>query len=391
MGHGRRIGYEGVVVTAPVTVPYVRYSTHGAHWFVGRALSALVSEAGIVKGDIDGLVISSFTLAPDTAVGVTQHMGMSPRWLDHVPLGGASAVVSLRRAARAVQFGDADVVACVGADTNHVDSFRQSLGSFSLFARDATWPYGTGGPNSVFAFVTAHYMRTAGATREDFGRLCVDQRANALSYPHALFKKPLTMAEYLDARPIADPLHLFDCVMPCAGADAFLVMREERARDLGLPFAHVLGAIERHNAFQDDPIFTRGGWAVDAEDLWAQAGVKPSDVDFVQAYDDYPVIVMMHLEGLGFCGIGEAPAFLRDHRFTATGSLPLNTSGGQLSVGQAGASGGHLGMVEAIRQLTGRPLSQPVPDARIGVVGGFGMVTYDRCLCTGAVVLGRAA
>lgn len=160
-----------------------------------------MSEAGIVKDDIDGLVISSFTLAPDTAVGVTQHMGMSPRWLDHVPLGGASAVVSLRRAARAVQFGDADVVACVGADTNHVDSFRQSLGSFSLFARDATWPYGTGGPNSVFAFVTAHYMRTAGATREDFGRLCVDQRTNALSYPHALFKKPLTMAEYLDAQP----------------------------------------------------------------------------------------------------------------------------------------------------------------------------------------------
>ena len=167
MGRSRRIGYEGVVVTAPVTVPYVRYSTHGAHWFVGRALAALVSEAGIVKDDIDGLVVSSFTLSPDTAVGVTQHMGMSPRWLDHVPLGGASAVVSLRRAARAVQVGDADIVACVGADTNHVDSFRQSLGSFSLFARDATWPYGTGGPNSVFAFVTAHYMRTASATRED--------------------------------------------------------------------------------------------------------------------------------------------------------------------------------------------------------------------------------
>jgi acetyl-CoA acetyltransferase len=384
---GRRAGYEGVAVAVPVTVPYVRYSTHGAHWFIGRALSELVARSGIPKDRIDGLCVSSFTLTPDTAVGVTQHLGLAPRWLDHIPMGGASAVVALRRAARAVQAGDADIVACVGADTNHVDSFRQSLGSFSHFARDATWPYGTGGPNSMFAFITAHYMRTTGARREDFGKLCVAQRANSLGFPHALFKKPLTMAEYMDARPIADPIRLFDCVMPCAGADAFLVMSEARAREYGLRHARMLGAIERHNAYGDDPIFHRGGWAMDAGDLWAQAGVGPQQMDFVQAYDDYPVIVMMHLEGLGFCGQGEAPELVRAHSFTNDGSLPVNTSGGQLSIGQAGASGGHLGMVEAIRQLTGQALSDPVPDAKLGVVSGFGMVTYDRCLCTGAVVL----
>ena len=70
------------------------------------------------------------------------------------------------------------------------------------------------------------------------------------------------MSEYLAARPIADPIHLFDCVMPCAGAEAFLVMREERARDLGLPHALVRGAIERHNAYSDDPVMVRGGWRV---------------------------------------------------------------------------------------------------------------------------------
>ncbi len=134
-----------------------------------------------------------------------------------------------------VQAGDAEVVACIAADTNHVDSFRLTLGSFSNFARDASYPYGSGGPNSIFAFITANYMRSFGATREDFGRIAVAQRSNALTNPNALFKKPLTMSEYLAARPIADPIHLFDCVMPCAGAEAFLVMREERARELGLP------------------------------------------------------------------------------------------------------------------------------------------------------------
>src|SRR6185369_15571919 len=106
------------------------------------------------KEQIDGLTVSSFSLAPDTAVGVTQHLWLSPRWLDHIPTGGASGVMSLRRAARAVQSGDAG------------------------------YPYGSGGPNSIFALITANYMRTYGARREDFGRIAVAQRANALKNPN---------------------------------------------------------------------------------------------------------------------------------------------------------------------------------------------------------------
>ena len=157
---GSRTGYEGVAVAVPVTVPYQRYATQGAHWFIGQALKGLLDTSGLDKRQIDGLIISSFSLGPDTAVGVTQHMGLSPRWLDHIPTGGASGVMSLRRAARAVQCGDADIVACVAADTNHVDSFRMMLGGFATFARDASYPYGSGGPNSIFAFITANYMRT---------------------------------------------------------------------------------------------------------------------------------------------------------------------------------------------------------------------------------------
>lgn len=390
MANSRR-SYDGVAVAVPVTVPYVRYSTRSAHWFLGQALQALVRESGVPKEGIDGLCVSSFTLAPDTAVGVTQHMGLSPRWLDHVPTGGASGVMCLRRAARAVQAGDAEVVACVGADTNHVDSFRQSLGSFSNFARDATYPYGSGGPNSIFAFITANYMRTFGARREDFGRIAVAQRSNALKNPNAMFKKPLTLEEYMGARPIADPIHLFDCVMPCAGAEAFLVMSEARARDLGLAYAVVRGAIERHNAYAEDPIMVRGGWRVDRDDLYAQAGVRPEDIDFVQTYDDYPVIVMMQFEDLGFCGKGEGPAFVRARDLTVGGDFPNNTSGGQLSAGQAGAAAGFLGMTDALRQLTDSAGPRTVANARLGLVAGFGMVTYDRCLCTGAVILGRQA
>ena len=385
-----RTAYDGVVACVPITVPYRRYSTNSAHWWIGRALHDLTRAANIRPKDIDGLVLSSFTTAPDTAVGMTQHLGLSPRWLDYVPMGGASGVVGLRRAARAVQCGDAQFVACVAGDTNHVDSFRKTLASFSRFAQDAVYPYGSGGANASFALITKNYMNLYGAKREDFGKLCVAQRDNALSIPFAMMKKKLTLDEYMNARPISDPLHLFDCVMPCAGAEAFLVCRADVAKSLGLPAVQVLSTIERHNAFPDDPIQYRGGWAMDIDELWQMAGVKAADVDLVQTYDDYPVIVTMQFEDLGFCAKGEGPDFVRSHTFTTDGSFPHNTSGGQLSAGQAGAAGGYLGFTESIRQLTGAPIGKQVKDAELALVSGFGMINYDRGLSSGAAVLARA-
>jgi len=387
---GERTAYDGVVACVPVTIPYRRYSVNAAHWWIGRALHDLTRGANIRPQDIDGLIVSSFTVGPDTAVGLTQHFGLSPRWLDHVPMGGASGVIALRRAARAVQAGDAQFVACVAGDTNHVDSFRKTLTSFSRFAQDAVYPYGSGGANASFALITKNYMNLYGAKREDFGKLCVAQRDNALEIPFAMMKKKLTLDDYMNARAISDPLHLFDCVMPCAGAEAFLVCREDVAKSLGLEHVRILSTIERHNAFPDDPIQYRGGWAMDVDDLWQMAGVKPADIDLVETYDDYPVIVTLQFEDLGFCKKGEGPDFIRSHSFTTDGSFPHNTSGGQLSVGQAGAAGGYLGLTEAMRQLTDAPIGKPVANAELAVVSGFGMINYDRGLSSGAAVLARA-
>ncbi len=387
----QRVGYDGVVACVPVSVPYQRFSPEPAHWWLARALGDLVRGGGLRPADIDGFCVSSFTLFPDTAVGLTQHLGLTPRWLDHIPMGGASGAVALRRAARAVLGGDANVVACVAGDANHVDSFRNMLTSFSRFAQDAAYPYGAGGPNASFALLTDHYMRKYGATRADFGKIAVAQRANACRYEPALMQGKLSLQQYLEARAISDPIHLYDCVMPCAGAEAFLVMRADIAADLGLETVQILSSIERHNAFGDDPIQDRGGWAVDCAEFWDMAGITPEAVDFLQTYDDYPVISMMQIEDLGFCAKGEAPAFVRGHDLEISGDFPHNTSGGQLSVGQAGAAGGYLGLVEALRQLTGTAAGTQVQGAQTAVVSGFGMINYDRGVCSAAVALAGGA
>lgn len=380
-------GYEGVVLTAPFTMPSVRFSPQSAQYWLGSALRGALAEARLSPRDVDGLTVSSFTLFPDTAPALADHLGLTLGYLDTVTVGGACGVVAMRRAARAIQAGDAEVVACVAGDANDIDSFRRLLQGFSRFAMDASYPYGAGGPNAVFALLTDHYMQTFGAVREDFGRIAVAQRDNALRNPLALMRGRLTLDDYLGARMISDPLCLFDCVMPCAGGEAFLVMTEDRARALSLPFARISAAIERHNAFPGDPAQYRGGWAEAAPSLWNAAGRGPRDMDLVQTYDDYPVICAMQIEDLGFCDKGLGARFLADRDTTTKGSLPHNTSGGQLSAGQAGAAGGFLGMTEAIRQVTGTAGPTQVTGARRGLVSGFGMVNYDRGICSAAAII----
>ncbi|MEO1105624.1 MAG: hypothetical protein AAFW98_18125 [Pseudomonadota bacterium] len=177
--------------------------------------------------------------------------------------------------------------------------------------------------------------------------------------------------------------------MPVAGGEGCLVMREDDAIAAGLAHACILATLERHGGQPDDPVQIRGGWAMEREAFWARAGVGPGDMDFVETYDDYPVMSLIQLEDLGFCDKGEGPAFVRANTFTRDGTLPLNTSGGQLSAGQAGAAGGHLGLVEAVRQVTGAAGGWQVPGALLALVSGFGIANYDRGVCATATVLAR--
>lgn len=383
--------YEGIALVSPVSLGYSKTSEHSASWYIGSVLREMIAAAGIGKDEVDGLALSSFSLAPDSISFLTQHFDMTLRWLEQMPFGGASGILAMRRAARAVQHGDADIVACIGGDTAQQGSFRELVADFSTFSNSASYPYGSGGPNTAFALITQHYMDTFGATREDFGRLAVSQRYNAGHFEGALLgDKPLSMQDYLAARSICTPLHLFDCVMPCAGGEGFLLMSVDRARQLGLSFATILAADERHNAFPEDPMQLRGGWPLFRDTLYASAGIGPQDVDLLQTYDDYPVISMLQLEGLGFCESGQAKTFVRETALTFDGGgLPHNTSGGQLSCGQAGAAAGYLGLVETLRQLTGAARANQVQDARHGMVSGYGMINYDRGLCSAAAILAK--
>lgn len=351
------------------------------------ARNALAS-AGVSRGEVDGIAVSSFVLPPDNAVTLAEQLGIPVSWAYFGTAGGAGPVASVINAIRAVEANHAKLVLCLAADNYDVAGHYRLMDFFNRALINYGTPNGFGGANGLFGIVQRKHMEVFGTRREQLGRIAVGQRARARLNPNALLRGPMTIEDYLDARVIADPIRLYDCVLPCAGADAVLVGPLDRAR-LGKGI-RVLSGYEQHNHPPGEIAPVRGGWELFRDRLWANAGRGPEDMDFVQAYDDYPIMVAIQLEDHGFCGKGEVGAFLARHDFSFEGSFPLNTNGGQLSCGQAGAAGGMIGLVEAVRQLRQEAGPWQLKRACCGLVSGYGMVGYGHGLSSSSVVLERA-
>lgn len=380
--------FEGVFVVGAGQTVYAKKTDKPVQRVLWEGADAALKSAGLGWKAVDGLAVTSFMLPPDNVTVIAEHFGLEPRWLFQGVYGGASGIVGMLHAARAIQAGDAEVVVCAAADVFDVSTHNDMIDrSFNAPLRDYMAPFGFGGANGMFALHTRLYMQKYGHEREDFGRLAIAQRANALLNPNALFKKPLTMQDYLGARPIADPLHLFDCVLPCCGGDAVVVCSERVASKLSVPLVRILGGGERHNYPSDDLYGLRAGWESYSGPMYEQAGCGPEDMQFAQLYDDYPVMEFLQLEGLRFCKKGEAAALVRDHAGALGSRLPINSGGGQLSAGQAGASGGMIGVFEAVTQLRGEAGARQVKDCKRGLASGFGMVSFGRGLSTSAIVM----
>lgn len=351
---------------------------------LARAISQAVQHAGLQMSDVDGLAVASFTLKPDHAVDLAARCGLRLRWIMEDTNGGASGLNMLQHAVRAVQSGDARHVVIAAGDRMTKDAFQLLVAEYNRATKDYVTPTGMVGPNPMFSLLTQRHMSAHGLEREDYGKLVLAQRHWASLNPGAVYRKRLTMDDYLSATPVAPPLHLLDCVPPVTGADAIVVSQEHGAGDASSVRVHGVTGVINHDLQSGDGLET--GLAESATKLWDTAGFGPEDIDLVAAYDDYPVMVLVQLADLGFAPGGHLHPLIDA---ISERRLPVNTSGGQLSAGQAGAAGGMHGLVEAVRQLRGEAGKRQVP-ARRAVVSGYGMVTYTHGACANATILEAA-
>ncbi|WP_018638034.1 thiolase C-terminal domain-containing protein [Parafrankia elaeagni] len=337
------------------------------------AARAAVADAGLDLADIDGLstfpggeLIGGFTEGGVVALADT--LGIQPTWYNGgaETFGPGGAVIG---AMLAVASGLARHVLCfrtVWQATYAAQQRAANPGGASPYGiggrggrvagpQGYVAPYGLGSVALNLGMIASNYFRRYGATREALGWIAINQRANAALNPHAVYRDPMTMDDYLSARMITTPFGLYDCDVPMDASIAVIVSAVETAHDLARPpvFVEAVGTqvTERflwHQSTMSHEPQTLGPSA----HMWSRTSLRPADVQAAQLYDGFTFNCLSWLEAMGFCGVGEAADFVAGgHNIAREGGIvALNTHGGQLSAGRTHG----MGMIhEAVVQLRG--------------------------------------
>jgi acetyl-CoA acetyltransferase len=227
------------------------------------------------------------------------------------------------------------------------------------------------------------HMHLYGTTKQQLGWLAVNSRRNAALNPAGVYQQPMSLDDYLGARPISDPLGLYDCDVPVDGSMALVVSAADRAGDgPHLPVrVEAIGRAPGGGSWDQRPDYPKMASADAAAEMWSRTDLTPQDVDVAELYDGFTFLTFAWLEALGLCGEGEAGPFVDgSHRIALEGDLPLNTYGGQLS---AGRLHGYGFLHEAVTQLRGAAGARQVRRAEVAVVGvGGGPIAGCMLLTT---------
>jgi len=222
--------------------------------------------------------------------------------------------------------------------------------------------------------MNAHqYMHRYGAPREMLGYIAINARTNAGRNPAAIYRDPMTMDDYLSARPITSPFGLYDCDVPCDASIAVVVSDASVADGLPHPAVRIEAVgtqILERVSWEQGTLTHEPQVLGQSAHLWTRTDLGPADVDLALVYDGFTFNAISWLEGLGFCGYGEAYDWLDGGRRIALGGdLPVNTHGGQLSEGRTHGFGF---IYEAIQQLRHEADERQVADAKTAVVSTGG-------------------
>src|SRR5215813_12040742 len=316
---------------------YSRKSEASVLWYYAEAIRNALKQAGLHKKDIQGFSVTT-QVSPDYSPHVAEQLGLEVDWVLNGDYGGAGGVMSVRRAADAIEAGHVDLIVLVGGNSFDRSTPQQRLLEYQR--ANYVDVYGYGGPNTLMALVQRRHMQQYGTTLEQIGRIAVAQRENARANPQALLREPMSMEDYLQSRMISEPIRLFDCVMPCSGAECIVLASEERARGIADKLVYLVTDAERVHYQVGDmlPDKTTFGIKPVAEKLFQEIG--RDEIDLFEIYDDYPIAVLIQIEDLGYCKKGDGGKFVESRDLTFKGDFRVNTGGGQLSVGQAGLAGG---------------------------------------------------
>ena len=340
-----------------------------------------IGDAGLTVADIDGLStypgpVSGIGISEGGVQAVEEALRIRPTWFNgggELP-GPAGSVI-------------AAMLAVAGGLCRHVLCFRTvwestyaSLGlgrggGGRVSGYNSEWraPFGAMSAGNWIGMNANQYMHRFGATKEMLGWIALNGRANAARNPAAIYRDPMTMDDYMNARPITTPFGLYDCDVPCDGSIAVIVSAADAAADLPHPAIRIdaVGTqILERISWEQDTVTHEPQVLGQCAHLWTRTSMTPADVDVALIYDGFTFNAISWLEGLGFCELGEAQDWLDGgKRIALDGDVPVNPHGGQLSEGR---THGYGFIYEAIAQLRGDAGDRQVADAELAVVTSGG-------------------
>jgi acetyl-CoA acetyltransferase len=357
------------------------------------AAQRAIADAGIEKSAIDGYVSAGGGggMMVDDAVTMAEYLRIDHRYIDGTMTGGSSFEFHVQHLAAAIKDGACDT-ALVTYGSDQLSRMGRSLGTGGMHrgVQTVAGPMGYEAPygNSLVGSYAMHakrHMHEFGTTSEQLAEIAVGVREFATLNPNAMHKNPITVADVMSSRMIADPLHLLDCCVITDGGGAFIMTTAERAKDLAQAPVYVLGAsgAQTHWNICQQTDFTTSAGALAGPKAFAQAGVTHDDVDLLMFYDSFTITCLILLESIGFVPKGEGGPFIAEGHLKKGGKWPLNTDGGGLSSNHPGMRGIFL-IIEAVRQLRGQGGDAQVPGCEVALAAGSG----GWLSCIGVNILG---
>ena len=344
------------------------------------ACLAAVEDAGLDLADIDGLSTypgpGAMGMSEGGITAVEEALRVRPTWINggmDLPGPGGSVIAAMM----AVATGLCRHVLCFRTvwESTYSALGLHGGGGGRVTGAMQEWrlPFGAMSAANWIGMNANQYLHRYGAPREMLGWIALNGRANAARNPAAIYRDPMTMDDYLSARPISSPFGLYDCDVPCDASIAVIVSSADVAGDLPRPAVRVeaVGTQITERISWDQGTITHEPQVLgQSAHLWTRTDMRPADVDLALVYDGFTFNAISWLEGLGFCGIGEAKDWLDGgKRIALDGELPVNPHGGQLSEGRTHGFGF---LFEAMAQLRHEAGERQVADARTAVVTSGG-------------------
>ena len=351
---------------------------------MAQGIHRALNDAGLKLSDVDG-VFCATSQGRTSVMSLVEYLGLPDAFTDSTIVGGSSFEIHVAHAQAALAAGLCTVAVVAYGST------QRTVGRRGASPREYN-PYETPFrpflPATAYAMVANRHMHEFGTTREQLAEVAVAARGWALLNPAAWEKKPLSIADVVNARPISDPFTVRDICLVTDGGGAIVMTTAERARAMGRKAVYVLGCGQSitHASITSMPNLTHSGAIRSGAQAYQMAGMKPSDIKVLALYDAFTINTILFLEDLGFCAKGEGGPFVAGGHIAPGGGLAVNTNGGGLSYCHPGMYGLFL-LIEAVRQLQGVCGARQVSGAETAIVHGNGGVLSAQA----TVILGSGS